>query len=191
MDHKGMAQVKHPLYLLAILITISSCTNSEIPGTESIRILKPTAPVQVKLSIQESPSQTGLAHLTMQVTSLMNTPLIRIKYILPEHLEVIGGEPLWNGSMIKGEIRTLEITVLFKNEERYVVQGIATIQHNEDRIYSAEDSIIIDFGRQGGILAGIEAITPETGHQSTEKGHSKPLTKKSRDLRDVIEFRGE
>jgi hypothetical protein len=127
--------------------------------------------------MQDTPTPGGTVRLTLQVRPLIDAPLIRIDFILPEDTERIAGEPSWAGPMAQGEIRTLEITVRLTEEKRYVVQGIATFQQQDGISYTGIDSLVIDLERadHGGQF-GISSQSPKS-------------SKKSRDNKDVIEFK--
>ncbi|MGH7274149.1 MAG: hypothetical protein ACREIQ_06825 [Nitrospiria bacterium] len=177
MSQKRVSQAVFCLFLM-IFISFSGCRDSITQATNPIKTSKPQTPVEVKLSMQDTPSAGGTVRLTMQVRPLIEAPLISMEFILPEDMERIAGEPSWAGPMAQGEIRTLEITVHLIEEKRYVVQGIATLQQQEGTSYTGIDSLVIDLERSDhGGQYGISTQSPKS-------------IKQSRDEKDVIEFKG-
>ena len=178
MSQKGVSKAVFHIFLLMIFISFSGCRDGITQAIEPIKNSKPQTPVEVKLSVQDTPAPGGTVRLTMQVRPLIDAPFIRMDFILPENIERIAGEPSWAGPMAQGEIRTLEITVRLTEEKRYVVQGIATLQQQEGISYTGIDSLVIDLERADhGRQYGISSQSPKS-------------IKKSRDEKDVIEFKG-
>jgi len=179
------------LSLLMALMSIAGCRDDPIHVTQAIKSPKPQVPVVVRLSMQDIPSLGGTVHLTLEVKPLMDAPLIRMGFILPEGLEIVSGQSSWIGQMGQGEIKTLEIMARIGDEKRYIVQGMATLQQQEGRSYTGVDSLVIDLERKGRTQIGIDTLTPDPESQDREKGQSNPIIKKSRDHKDVMEFKGQ
>jgi len=181
MNLKIISRIAFHLSLAMIFVVLSGCRNSHTQVAEADQAPKPQSPVEVKLSLQGTPSVGEIVRLTLEVKPLIEAPLIRIAFILPEGLEAISGEPSWAGTLAQGEMKTVEITARLTIEKQYIVQGMATLEQQPGRTYTAVDSLTINLQRQGGTVVGVDQV----------QAKSTPAVKKSRDNRDLIEFKGE
>ena len=164
--------------LVALLVAVSSgplallgCTSGSTRDAEPPKVAKPQPPVEVRLSFQGTPSPGARLDVTMHVRSLIDAPLITMKWILPEGVELDGQPSSWTASMRSGDVRVFRATVRLPDAQRYVIEGFATIQQGDGTTYAGVDSLVIDLAAQ------------------KEKPRESTVAPKTRDLKDVREYK--
>lgn len=152
---KGPSMLTNVFTVIALLVSVvsgplalSSCTNGTTRDTEHSKAAKPQPPVEVRLSFLGTPSPGTTLDVTMRVRSLIDAPLITMKWILPEGVASDGHPSLWTASMQSGEVRDFHASVRLPDAQRYVIEGIATIQQGDGTSYAGVDSLVIDLGAQ-------------------------------------------
>ncbi len=125
---------------------LTGCTNGTTRDTEHSKAEKPQPPVEVRLSFQGAPSPGVPFDVTMRVRSLIDAPLVTMKWILPEGAESDGPQNSWTASMRSGEAQEFHAAIRLPGEKRSVIEGIATIQQRDGPSYAGVDSLVIDLG---------------------------------------------
>ncbi|MFQ5455527.1 MAG: hypothetical protein ACE5EA_04885 [Nitrospirota bacterium] len=108
--------------------------------------IKPSIPIDIELSMDGVPAVGGEVSLTLRVTPLIDAPDIKVLYHIPEGLDIVSGEKLWNGSMSKGEEIELRIRARIPDLKRYIVIGGAAIEFSDGSKLGDSKSILIDPG---------------------------------------------
>lgn len=156
---------------LAGPFALLGCTNNPTRVAEHSKVAKPQPPVEVRLSFQGSPALGAPLDVTMRVRSLIDAPLITMKWIFPEGVEPDVQPSSWTASMRSGEVREFHSIVRFPDAKRYVIEGIATIQQEDGSRSAGVDSLVIDI---------------ET---DKKKPHRSTVAPPTRDLKGVREYK--
>ena len=138
--------------LLALVVAgpgaLMGCTNNPTHNTEPSKAEKPQPPIEVRLSFQGTPSHGVPLDVTMRVRSLIDAPLVTMKWVFPEGVESDGHPSPWTASMRSGDIQEFHAAIRLPDAKRYVIEGIATIQQGDGTRYAGVDSFVIDLGTQ-------------------------------------------
>lgn len=112
-----------------VTVTVSAVIGLAIFLAPASEAAKPQAPIEISLSASLAAGARRVAEVTLHVRPLVDAPKIRVAFILPDGVTILGGEDTWEGSLAKGESRDLRISIRVPDHEAYVVIGSATIQY--------------------------------------------------------------
>jgi len=131
----------------------------------------PAAPIEVSLDVA-GPVTVGTAvALTLRARPLIDAPRISLTITLPEGLELVSGDTVWEGAAAAGEVRTLTVTVRLTAAAPVVVQGAARVKFPD-----------------GTTLGDVRSLTLPLGERA-KTTPSLPPTKKTGTGESVIEYR--
>lgn len=116
-----LKQNNQKLLFFAILLTIGIFSNMLSIANASIN-----SGIEVNLSISEPPALNETAELTLSVTTVRDVSNISVKIMLPEGLEILSGDLLWQGKLAKNQKKSVHANVKAVKTGNWTIIGAAT-----------------------------------------------------------------
>jgi len=113
----------------------------------------PSSPIQVDLSISNAPALNEMAELTCTVTSSYDAPNVTAEIILDYGLELVAGDLVWKGGVIKDTPIQFRVTLKPLKLGNWVIQAKAGYSPYEGAYYTDGGGLYISVGEDSATVS--------------------------------------
>ena len=103
----------------------AKCVNMKCAAVQKYQDFSPESPLKVSLSLSGKPLPNTLVTMTLSFKSIQNAPNTHASIGIPEGFELVSGSLEWNGDLIAGEEKSIEVFVKAKKPGYYQLNGSA------------------------------------------------------------------
>ena len=161
------------MFFLKIFLTILIFSGLILTGQRAEGV-KPLAPLEIELELGGIPQVGGEVPVLVKVRSMMDAPLVKIRCILPEGVEMVSGLDTWEGELTAGSLKEMTLTLKVSAPGRYLIRATATIEYPGGAKMGKGAALLIDLEKEAK-----EKVRPE------KKG---PPIRKGKDGQDIGDF---
>jgi hypothetical protein len=142
---------------------------------QSAEGIKPMAPLEVTLELGGVPQVGGEVPVLLKVRSLFDAPLVKIRCMLPNGVEIVSGQDTWEGELTAGSLKEMTIILRVKESGQHVVRALATIEYPGGSKVGKGAALLIKLGTES--------------EQKVRPDKKRPLTiRKGKDGQDIADF---
>ncbi len=159
----------------------AKCVNRKCAAVQKYQDFSPESPLKVSLSLSDKPLLNTLVTLTLSFKSIQNAPNTSARIGIPESFQVLSGSLEWNGDLIAGEEKSIDVFVKAKKTGYYQLNGSALSKQGAFE-FGDLDVIYLEVSQSDAIIGSM----PENNWYEPAQGQIIPLAENNERIQSKL-----